>query len=78
MILIYLSIRIGKVFKKYNVGGGLSNRDLDEKFDLIIEANDQLLEKIVSIMLPHFAVKMNDDDVFNLVFFFFFCFFLAC
>ena len=40
------------MFKKYNIGGGLTNRDLDEKFDLVIEANDHLLEKIVSIGLP--------------------------
>lgn len=43
-----LFFSIGKLLNKYNIRGGLSGRDREEKFDLIVEANDQLLEKIVS------------------------------
>ncbi|XP_043202415.1 exosome component 10-like [Amphibalanus amphitrite] len=54
---------IGKVFKKYNVGGAFFDRDLDEAFDMVVEANDQLLEKINSDLDEAAGIKRKLEAV---------------
>ncbi|XP_037075371.1 exosome component 10-like [Pollicipes pollicipes] len=51
------------VLSKYKIQGALSSRDLDEKFDLIVEANDQLLEKINGDLDEAAGMKKRLDPV---------------
>jgi len=38
------------IIKLAGGSGNIQNRDIDEKFDLLLEANDQLLDQAVSIL----------------------------
>jgi len=58
---------MGKLLKRYNLQGDLPRRDLEEKFDLVVESNDQLLEKINGDLDEAAGLKRKLDTVLQTV-----------